>query len=200
MRFYKLLLFFALVLSYTNMNAQIHYPMAKTNISTTPRGMVQGIRPAAKELPESLYLEDTWKPGVVYFFSGQGFEATIRLDLLNNKIEVKEDSVIRVFNTSLIKSFEVLGNDFTSRSFFVNKTFLKDNADLAKGIGFFKVENEGEINLLTGYTVQRHAPDYIEALGVGNKDPSYSKKESLFISIGRFLRSWKRGKEMISKK
>ena len=160
--------------------AQLNYPTGVVNVNTTPGvGIVEQIQPLSEETSSTLHIDENWN-NLVFSIVGTErlFKLPGRIDLLNDRIELKDAGTIKSIQGQLLGNVLMESPGQRSRYFVRNASF-KNGADIPTG--FYEVMNEGEINVLKffGYLVLE--PSYNPALDVGNRGSEIREMTELYL-------------------
>jgi len=179
MTYRKLLYFFLVVICNVGFS-QLNYPTGIINVNTTPGvGIVEEKRSIPEKSSNELYLDESWEEIVVSINeSDKNYKYPARIDILNDRVELKDSGTLKVIQGQFIK-YLLIKRPGQKDRFIIRNGMFENPANHPSG--FYEVLTEGNINLLRLYGFVRLEPSYNPALDVGNKSAQIRQNEEMFI-------------------
>ena len=147
------------------------------------------------ELVGSTYLHDDWRLSDLVFFNRVTLkEHWMRYDLVQNRMEIKNDGVISVVNLEKISSGNWLDPQTDQRVKFVNNSEFK--LDGTPILGILEVLADDTIALVKRTHPEVLEANYVPQLASGRRDHRIQKMVNYYLLVGQDLKEidlrWKK--------
>jgi hypothetical protein len=144
--------------------------------------IMRGIPPPPGEVIGSPYLDDDWNVGTVMLYRDNALieRLPIKYDVEKHVLEIYDGSVVKVLESTKVKSFIWVKDASQQAQYFVN---AKDfNADGAPLIGFFEVLVDGAMPLMRKSEITIQKANYVKEFDTGSRDDKLIKNEYLYYA------------------
>ncbi len=147
------------------------------------------------ELVGSTYLHDDWRLGDLVFFNEVSIkEHWMRYDLVQNRMEIKNDGVVSVVSLEKIGSGNWLDPQTDQQVPFINNTKLK--LDGTPILGILEVLSDDEVALVKRTHPKVLEANYVPQLASGRRDHRIQKIVNYYLLEGQELKEidlrWKK--------
>ena len=158
----------------------------KAQLNANPGGTITEFRMPDPKTEGSVYLLEDWTLADVTLKNGLKLNSYfIRYDLQNHLVEIKADEKVKVIDESKVKVFKWLNGINAQREEYLNgSSFRLDGGVL---LGFFRVESQGKLRLLSYTNLKLKKSNYVPALNSGEKNNKLVKKTGLYIEKDKSL-------------
>jgi hypothetical protein len=176
-------IYFFLIGFMAMIDAGAQYTQTVTPVLDTQFGLIKELRAKTDGAKGSFYLNENWIAAIIYlrdgaFASNKLENIPVKVDLLNQELELNTKAGIRVLETSDIKAFEWVNPASNKLEKYANcSEFTLDGTPL---VGFCKV-SAGEIKLVRQDYAEVLKADYNVALDVGSREDKIIKKYKLYV-------------------
>ncbi len=158
----------------------------KAQLSARPGGTITEFKIPDPKTEGSIYLLEDWTLADVTLKNGLELKSYfIRYDLQNHLLEIKTDEKVKVIDESKVKVFKWLNGKNAQREEYLNGSSFRLEGGVL--LGFFKVESQGKLRLLSYTNLKLQKSNYVPALNSGEKNNKLIKKASLYVEKDKSL-------------
>lgn len=162
----------------TNFAERLNYQLTAGSTS------LLGIPMRGAEIIGDSYLFPEWRISTVMLYEEEKLleNYLIRYDMMDDKLEFKFPTDIRVLNANRVRSFVTIDSISREQTYFVNGRDYSTLDNLPYQ-GFLQVISDGKKPLVKGYDIIIKKPDYNMALMVGSIDYKIIKNPKYYYVV-----------------
>jgi len=186
---YSKKLFIFLSLIFCSISAYSQHTVGGTaskgmDMNTMPYGTIQEVISVRPSVKGSYYLQKEWQIGTIELYQTEYVieNISVRYNLLNEVIEIKDGNTIRAIDSRRIKKFSIGNKSGGITEFYHGRYFLLNNTPLTGMLEL--VESKPDVALYRRTTPKLINGSYVAVLDMGNEHDEIVKNHTYYLESG----------------